>query len=230
MQFLAFPTAATAQGADGTRCDEQAWYGVTLTCGLLAVGIPPLSDQWRSEAQRELRYWITGGLGVPWRVTIIRQDSGTVSGRHLMIWRKPEVGDSFYDALCGRTWSNGAAALCEAKLASEPDWAGMLATLDSLGLRDIPVQPVAEPPCPSPPPGSGDRIICNLVADGMDYGLEYRDRSIYWSYHFQQVPDTTSPDYPRDRAILRLMACSVREAGIDWFPNPERYARCEAPK
>lgn len=220
--LFAFPAAALAQGTDGTRCDEQGEVGVTITCGLVAAGIPPLSDTWQTHGHREIRYWNTGGLGVPWRVTIIRQDSGEVSGRHLMIWRKPEVGDSFYDALCGRTWSNGAAALCEAKLAGEPDWTALLGTLDSLGIRGIPANPVA---CPFPTPGSGDRIPCGVT----EYTLEYRDRAIYWSYGFQLYPDTTSVNYPRDRDMLRLMACSIREANIPWLPIPGLDARCEAP-
>lgn len=195
-----------AQDAAPVSCDDWQYAEQIVTCGLRAAGLDDLAATPLPHDGREIRFLSIGSLGVPFRVTIIRQFGDSVSGRHLLVWYPDQERDEFFDQLCGTSWANAAARICEGRLASPPDWRALLARLDSIGIAQLPIDP--PPNCPAPP--SDSTLGGCLYTDGVSEVVEYRDGDRFWRHKLDEFG--AWPRSGRGFEILEAVGHAVVEA------------------
>jgi hypothetical protein len=199
------PSPMTEQAS----CTARYWD--YLGCALIAGGVTNLADVERP-APRELRLWSVSGNMMPEQLVIVRADSSGVTGEVLHLWRRSPGTDSFVVPRCaGTPRLNDVAGYCHALMGAPVDWAALLATLDSVGVTDLPSRPVPPDPCRQEfldTDGGRRTIPCVISLDGPTRTLEYRAANVYWRYTMVSVADPTSPLLPRDAAIVRLLACT----------------------
>jgi hypothetical protein len=184
-------------------------------CALQAAGIAALSDVRLDRGDRELRFWVTGGFGVPYGVVQLQVTRDTARGRVLLVWPERSIDDSFAQELCTtERWISPIASLCVARLVNSPNWNHVVRQLDGLGVAQLPSSPVPDAPCP-PPIHKGGRMIIRgcSVNDGLTYTLELRTSLTYWRYTFSQRPDPNAAGFHRDASIVRAIQCAYEQPG-----------------
>lgn len=219
--LLSTPTSAHAQHGTDTPCESGKGY--YRDCALEAGGIRDLREGSGYRVVREIRFTIDGGIGVPHHLLILREYQDSVVGQSVLIWPRRFEYDSFAIARCDRMWINPSAMLCDAKLARQVDWNGLLHRLDRAGVTTIPQHPVAEKPCgpakpprPTPPPMLGrdnlpiDQLDCIVVNDGPSLSMEYRGNTLYWWYAFPIFPPLRGKGVAEVQAVSDLVHCAMR--------------------
>lgn len=224
--------AEVASSPFDTRCLVP--QGDFAVCAARAAGILSLAHDSTWSLDREVRFWVTDGMGIPSRLVVIRQHGDTVQGQVLLLW--PTRGYLKYgtrDDWCGQLWMNPRATACVARGVPEPDWGALLRELDAAGLGSLPAYPVWPMPCglapkvidPTPPSGFTDRLPkdalgCVRIYEGGVPWLEGRTSAGHWEYHFQQFPDPVHPALPRDRALLDILFCTISTGPRPCPPRP----------
>jgi hypothetical protein len=160
-----------------------------------ALGVQPLrAGRGLPAGHREIRIWIGFGLFQPETFTRIQSDGNSVRGSHIFWWStatdsaeesnaerdthlmsNAELYASLRKTLgCSALRRRAEYEMCAATLATGQSWAGILASLDSLGIAQLP-----------------DGTALGL--DGWSLVVEVREGSRYHSYSYF-TPRTTAPE------------------------------------
>jgi hypothetical protein len=169
------------------------------------VGVKPLyAGSGLPSSQREVRIWIGFGLIEPETFTRIRTDGTSVRGTKIYWWssatdraaednadRDPNLignGELYANlrqtAGCGTRRRRGRYEMCAATLAAGQSWQGILQSLDSLGIGDLP---------------NGTA----MGLDGWSVVVEVRDGTSYRTYS-DWMPEATAPE-PKVRSAAAIV-------------------------
>ncbi|MDZ4258972.1 MAG: PH domain-containing protein [Gemmatimonadales bacterium] len=200
----------SAQSDSGLACRDRRddWQA----CALQAGGFPSLSSATVQPGQREFRYWVSVGIGVPHELLILRSNADSSTGLLLLIWPRKNFDSDLARTRCGQRWSNGTAGLCVSPQSGTRDWASIFRQLDEAGLAAVPGSPIQSQTCPKPtisPDGVWQDHLCAVYADGISEAIEVRTVESYWRYQFRVLPEPGDAALPRDRALQHILRCAV---------------------
>jgi hypothetical protein len=213
----------------GTRPDTAP--GETATIDLVARvgGLSRLRPQPTNPAQRELRIWVGGGIGIPMQLLRITRDGARVRGEEILwlVQTLPdrsvdERGRAFMDSVpgwlrrqfhCGRVatdtihipggqsgYQNQLIAVCRVQFTREPDWRAVLAELERHNVWSLP--DASELPRVVERRAGYEDVV---VMDGVGVTVEAWNGSRYRAYTIGNPDQQPFPEYRDAWAILRLV-------------------------
>ncbi len=160
-----------------------------------AVGVQPLrAGSGLLVGHREIRIWVGFGLFQPETFTRIQSDGNSIRGSHIFWWRTATDSAEEWNAerdpslmsnaelyanlrktaACSALRRRGEYEMCSATLAANQTWAGILASLDSQGVAQLP---------------NGTA----MGLDGWRLVVEVRESSRYHTYSYF-MPHSAAPE------------------------------------
>jgi hypothetical protein len=212
----------------GTRPDTAPADTWTIDRVARVAGLSRLRPQPANPAQRELRIWVGGGIGIPMQLLRITDDGRRVSGEQIL-WLVQVLPDrsvdprgrAFMDSVpdwlrrqfhCGKVatdtlhlsgaqpgYLNVLTAVCRVQFAQEPDWRAVLAELERHHVWALP--DASELPRVVERP-AGYEV---LGLDGVGVTVEAWNGSRYRAYAIGNPDQQPFPEYRDASAILHLV-------------------------
>jgi hypothetical protein len=215
--------------ARGTHADTAPSQPETIDRVARVARLPRLRPQPADRAQRELRIWVGGGLGIPMRLLRITDDGTRVRGEEIL-WLVQTIPDrdvsprwrAFVDSVpgwlrhdfhCGPAatdtihhpgaqpgYRNTLVAACRVQFAREPDWRAVLAELERHHVFTL-------------PDGSELPVVVKrrrvneevYTLDGVGVTVEAWNGTRYRAYTIGNPDQQPFPEYHDASAILRLV-------------------------
>ena len=213
----------------GTRPDTAPSETETIDRVARVARLPRLRPQPANRAQRELRIWVGGGLGIPMQLLRITDDGKRVRGEEIlwMLQTLPSMSAdpqwrTFMDSVprwlqntfhCGRVWTDtthyaGAqpgyekklAAACRVQFAREPDWRAVLAELDRHHVFTLP--DASELPVVVTRRFVNEEVVS---VDGVGVTVEAWNGTRYRAYTIGNPDQQPFAEYKDAAAILHLI-------------------------
>ena len=215
--------------AVGTHPDTAPDESATIDRVARVARLPRLRPQPPNHAQRELRIWVGGGLGIPMRLLRITNDGRRTRGEAILwlVQTIPDRNDSprwraFMDSVpswlrdtfhCGPVSTdttryadarpgdqNELVAVCRIRFAREPDWPAVLAELERHHVWTLP--DASELPVQVTRRQVNEEVI---TSDGVGVTVETWNGARYRAYSIGNPNHQPFPEYRDASAILRLV-------------------------
>jgi len=209
--------------ARGMRPDTVPEGSETIDRVARVARLPRLRPQPANRAQRELRIWVGGGLGIPMRLLRITDDGTRVHGEQIL-WLVQTIPDrnvdpgwrAFIDSVpawlrttfhCGPVstdtthtrYQDELVAVCRMQFRREPDWRAALAELERHDVWNLP--DASELPQVVTRREGYEGVV---VLHGMGVTVEAWNGTRYRAYTIGNPDRQPFPEYRDAMAILRL--------------------------
>ena len=223
--------------ARGTRPDTAPNEAETIDRVARVARLPALRPRSANPAQRELRIWVGGGLGIPMQLLRIVDEGGRIRGEEIL-WLVQTLPDSsvdprwraFMDSVprwlrdefhCGPVatdtthyseaqpgYQDQLTAACRVQFAREPDWRSVLTELEQHHVWTLP--DASELPHVVRR-RAGEEVV---IVDGVGVTVEGWNGTRYRAYTIGNPDQQPMPEFQDAWAILRLVVNfrSIRSA------------------